>query len=224
MSQTQIEKLEETILSYKKQNTDLEDAKLALQKGIRELTRENDALRTSLESVNKRVKVLEVQIRQAREAKETVEKNKPEPSLDLTPKVKQLETQINELEKAIEELTSDNQEKVMTIESLEFCVQDSSQTLKQLYKERDLMKNRIAGLLSEIEILKNHSPSEPRSSAFLEYVQLKRDFTTLRDEHDKLLKKRSSKPNMLPCLTADARTVARTFSGGSIKSKSSNSS
>lgn len=224
MSQTQIEELQATIESCKKQNSELEDAKLMLQKGIRELTCENDALRKSLESVNKRVKVLEVQIRQAREARETAEKNKPEPSVDLTPKVQQLETQIKEMESVLEELQCDNKEKAMTIESLEFCVQDSSQTLKQLYKERDLMKNRIAGLLSEIEVLKNQSPSEPRSSSFLEYVQLKRDFTALRDEHDKLLKKRPSKPNILPCLTADSRTVARTFSGGSIKSKSSSSS
>lgn len=223
MSQSKIEELQATIESYKKQNNELEEAKLTLQKGIRELTRENDALRTSLESVNTKVKVLEVQVRQAREARKEAINSQPEPTEDLKPQVKQLEAQVKQLQKIVDELATDNKEKALTIESLEFCVQDSSQSLKQLYKDRDLMKNRIAGLLGEIEILKNQSPVEPRSSSFLEYVQLKRDFTTLRDEHDKLLKKRGSKPNILPCLTADSRTVARTFSGSSIKSKSSSS-
>lgn len=225
MSQTQIQELQSTIDSYKKQNEDLEEAKLALQKGIRELTRENDALRTSLESVNKKVKVLEVRMRQAKEERVEAEKNKPEPTPDLEPQVKQLQEQVQNLEKIAEGLKSENQEKSLTIESLQFSVQDSSQSLKHLYKERDLLKNRIAGLLSEIEALKfQNPPPEPKQSTFSEYIQLKRDFTALRTEHDKLLKKRGSKPNILPCLTADSRTITRTLSGSSTKSKSSNNS
>ncbi|KAK3729571.1 hypothetical protein QZH41_017187, partial [Actinostola sp. cb2023] len=118
ISQSQIQELHSTIEAYKRENSELEDAKLALQKGIRELTRENDALRTSLESVNKKIKVLEVQTRQGREARAEADQNKPEPSVDLTPQVKELKEQVSQLQKIIDELQGDNEEKNLTIESL----------------------------------------------------------------------------------------------------------
>jgi chromosome segregation ATPase len=218
VSQSKLQDSQSAIESYKKENRELKEAKSALQKGIRELTCENDSLRTSLNALKTKVKVLEVQLRQEREVVEP----QPHQPPGATSESKQLKEHISQLETFIVELKEENVEKEHAISALEFSLQDSSQALKNLYKERDLLKNRIAGLLNEIEVIRYQAP-EPKQT-FSEYIQLKRDFTSLRDEHEKLLKKRSSKPNILPCLTADAKTVARTYGGSSLRSKTSNNS
>lgn len=223
VSKSKLEDTHSTLEAIKKENSELQDAKVTLQKGIRELTCENDSLRKSLDVLKTNVKVLEVQLRQQQEAREKAAiEPTPEQPTDLTLEVKQLKDHIFELETNIGELKEENGEKEKVICSLEFSLQDSSQALKSLYKERDLLKNRIAVLLGEIEVLRFQAPETKQT--FSEYVQLKRDFGSLRDEHEKLLKKRGSKPNILPCLTADSKTVARTFSGNSWKSRTSNNS
>ena len=97
---------------------------------------------------------------------------------------------------------------------LEYSLQDSSQALKHAFKERDLLKNRITGLLKEVAALKSQTQER---STFADFVHLKRDYNTLKDEHDKLLKRRSSKTNALPTLKSDS-SVGWMSSRGSLRS------
>jgi len=108
----------------------------------------------------------------------------------------------------IEKLDKDNK-------LLEFNLQDSSQALKHMFKERDLLKNRITGLLNEITALKSQAPEK---HTFVDFVHLKRNYSALKEEHEKLLKRRSSKTNALPTLKSD-NSVGRVSSGGSAKSR-----
>ena len=119
---------------------------------------------------------------------------------DLEQKNKSLAGQVDKLEK-------DKQ-------VLEYNLQDSSQALKHAFKERDLLKNRITGLLKEIAALKSQTQER---STFADFVHLKRDYNTLKDEHDKLLKRRSSKTNALPTLKSDS-SVGWMSSGASLRS------
>ena len=57
----------------------------------------------------------------------------------------------------------------------------------------------------------------PEKHTFVDFVHLKRDYNALKDEHEKLLKKRVSKTNVLPTLKGDATVVARATSGGTVR-------
>ncbi|XP_032225435.2 serine/threonine-protein kinase MRCK alpha [Nematostella vectensis] len=191
----------------KKENKHLNEALLAQQEAIKTLTCENESMQKSMDNLCRDVKVMKMQQKQSRDL---TFKMCCETQTDLLgDELESMEEKFFNYEKENSLLRGTIKSNESLIGTLEFNLQDSTQTLKLLYKERDLLKNRITGLLDEIKELRSQKPESKQT--FSDFVQLKRDFTNLRDEHEKLLKKRSAKPNVLPCLTADAKTVTRTF-------------
>ena len=163
--------------------------KAVLEKAVRDFSTENESLSTEVDKLKSRIAVLEMQskLAQASKAEEQDQAVEIAKCRELT---KELEEKNETLTQEVDKLDKDNK-------VLEFNIQDSAQALKNMYKERDLLKNRISGLLNEIAALKSQTPEK---HTFVDFVHLKRDYNALKDEHEKLLKKRSSKSNALPTL------------------------
>lgn len=195
-----------TIESFKQNSQQLKQEKAVLEKTVREFCTENESLSSEVDRLRSRIAVLEMQSKLAQATKVEIPDNSAELAnlQDLT----QLLEQKNEsLAEQVDRLENDKQ-------VLEYSLQDSSQALKHAFKERDLLKNRITGLLKEVAALKSQTQER---STFADFVHLKRDYNTLKDEHDKLLKRRSSKTNALPTLKSDS-SVGWMSSRGSLKS------
>lgn len=195
-----------TIESFKQNSQQLKQEKAGLEKTVREFCTENESLSSEVDRLRSRVAVLEMQSKLAQATKVEIPDNTAELAnlQDLT----QLLEQKNEsLAEQVDRLENDKQ-------VLEYSLQDSSQALKHAFKERDLLKNRITGLLKEVAALKSQTQER---STFADFVHLKRDYNTLKDEHDKLLKRRSSKTNALPTLKSDS-SVGWMSSRGSLRS------
>ncbi|XP_029207117.2 uncharacterized protein PFB0145c-like [Acropora millepora] len=195
-----------TIESFKQNSQQLKQEKAGLEKTVREFCTENESLSSEVDRLRSRVAVLEMQSKLAQATKVEIPDNSAELAnlQDLT----QLLEQKNEsLVEQVDRLENDKQ-------VLEYSLQDSSQALKHAFKERDLLKNRITGLLKEVAALKSQTQER---STFADFVHLKRDYNTLKDEHDKLLKRRSSKTNALPTLKSDS-SVGWMSSRGSLRS------
>ncbi|XP_074618637.1 uncharacterized protein LOC141877517 [Acropora palmata] len=195
-----------TIESFKQNSQQLKQEKAVLEKTVREFCTENESLSSEVDRLRSRVAVLEMQSKLAQAAKAEIPDNSAELAnlQDLT----QLLEQKNEsLVEQVDRLENDKQ-------VLEYSLQDSSQALKHAFKERDLLKNRITELLKEVAALKSQTQER---STFADFVHLKRDYNTLKDEHDKLLKRRSSKTNALPTLKSDS-SVGWMSSRGSLRS------
>ena len=195
-----------TAVSLQERCEQLKNERSSLHKSIQDVSMENDSLRSEVEVLYSRVAVLEMQSKQAELAK--VEQQ------DLMEEIEKLKQCIQQLEDKNGILAEENLKLDKDNKALEFNLQDSAQALKHVFKERDLLKNRISGLLNEIAVLKSQTPEK---HGFTDFVHLKRDFNALREEHEKLLKKRSSKTNVLPTLKADTWAVSRIQSGGSVR-------
>lgn len=195
-----------TIETLKQSSKQLEKEKTVLEKSIRDFSMENESLSSAVDRLKSRIAVLEMQSKLAQESK--VEEK------DQLVEITKLKELIQELERKNETLTEEVDELEKENKVLEFNIQDSAQALKSMFKERDLLKNRITGLINEIAALKSQTPEK---HTFVDFVHLKRDYNALKDEHEKLLKRRSSKTNALPTLKSDS-SVSRISSGGSVKS------
>lgn len=197
-----------TIESLKQNCEQLKEEKSILEKSVRDFSMENESLSTELDSLKSRIAVLEMQSKLAKASK-AEEQDQAMEIANLKELIQELEGKNNTLTEEIDKLDKDNK-------LLEFNLQDSAQALKHMYKERDLLKNRITGLLNEIAALKSQTPEK---HTFVDFVHLKRDYNSLKEEHEKLLKRRSSKTNVLPTLKAtDTTLVTRASSGGTVRS------
>lgn len=197
-----------TIESLKQNCEQLKQEKSILEKSVRDFSMENESLSTEVDSVKSRIAVLEMQSKLAKASK-AEEQDQAMEIADLKELIQELEGKNETLTEEIDKLDKENK-------LLEFNLQDSAQTLKHMYKERDLLKNRITGLLNEIAALKSQTPEK---HTFVDFVHLKRDYNALKEEHEKLLKRRSSKTNVLPTLKAtDSTLVTRASSGGTVRS------
>ena len=187
----------------------MKQEKGVLEKTVNDLNMKNETLSSEVDSLKSRIAVLEMQTKLSREAKaeeqgKAMETNKLKEQDEA--EIAKLKGLIQKLESKNEALTEANEKLENGNKLLEFNIQDSAQTLKHMYKERDLLKNRITGLLNEIAAMKSQTPEK---HTFVDFVHLKRDYNALKDEHEKLLKKRVSKTNVLPTLKGDAKVVAR---------------
>ena len=187
--------------SLRQSNEQLKQEKAVLEKSVRDFSMENETLSSDVDRLKSRIEVLEMQSKLAQASK--VE----EP--DQTAEITKLRELIQELEKKNGTLTEEIDKLDKDNKVLEFNIQDSAQALKSMFKERDLLKNRITGLLNEIAALKSQTPEK---HTFVDFVHLKRDYNALKEEHEKLLKRRSSKTNALPTLKSDT-SVGRVLSG-----------
>lgn len=179
---------------------------------------ENESLSTEGDRLKSRIAVLEMQSKLAQASKaEGDDLSDHHHHQDQDVEIAKLKEFIQELEGKNETLTEEIDKMDKDNKLLEFNLQDSTQALKHMFKERDLLKNRITGLLNEITALKSQAPAEKHT--FVDFVHLKRDYNALKDEHEKLLKRRSSKTNVLPTLKAGNTTVVtRASSGGTVRS------
>lgn len=197
-----------TIESLKQNCEQLKEEKGILEKSVRDFSMENESLSTEVDSLKSRIAVLEMQSKLAKASK-AEEEDRAIEIANLKELIQELEDKNKTLTEEIDKLDRDNK-------LLEFNLQDSAQALKHMYKERDLLKNRITGLLNEIAALKSHTPDK---HTFVDFVHLKRDYNSLKEEHEKLLKRRSSKTKVLPTLKAtDTTLVTRASSGGTVRS------
>lgn len=197
-----------TIESLKQNCEQLKEEKGILEKSVRDFSMENESLSTEVDSLKSRIAVLEMQSKLAKASK-AEEEDRAIEIANLKELIQELEDKNKTLTEEIGKLDKDNK-------LLEFNLQDSAQALKHMYKERDLLKNRITGLLNEIAALKSHTPDK---HTFVDFVHLKRDYNSLKEEHEKLLKRRSSKTKVLPTLKAtDTTLVTRASSGGTVRS------
>ena len=197
-----------TIESLKQNCEQLKEEKGILEKSVRDFSMENESLSTEVDSLKSRIAVLEMQSKLAKASK-AEEEDRAIEIANLKEPIQELEDKNKTLTEEIDKLDKDNK-------LLEFNLQDSAQALKHMYKERDLLKNRITGLLNEIAALKSHTPDK---HTFVDFVHLKRDYNSLKEEHEKLLKRRSSKTKVLPTLKAtDTTLVTRASSGGTVRS------
>lgn len=192
--------------SLRQSNEQLKQEKAVLEKSVRDFSMENETLSSDVDRLKSRIAVLEMQSKLAQASK--VEEQ------DQTAEITKLRELIQELEKKNGTLTEEIDKLDKDNKVLEFNIQDSAQALKSMFKERDLLKNRITGLLNEIAALKSQTPEK---HTFVDFVHLKRDYNALKEEHEKLLKRRSSKTNALPTLKSDT-SVGRVSSGGSVRS------
>ncbi|XP_015770552.1 PREDICTED: uncharacterized protein PFB0145c-like [Acropora digitifera] len=195
-----------TIESFKQNSQQLKQEKAVLEKTVREFCTENESLSSEVDRLRSRVAVLEMQSKLAQATKVEIPDNTAELA-NLQDLTQLLEEKNKSLAEQVDRLENDKQ-------VLEYSLQDSSQALKHAFKERDLLKNRITGLLKEVAALKSQTQER---STFADFVHLKRDYNTLKDEHDKLLKRRSSKTNVLPTLKSDS-SVGWMSSRGSLRS------
>lgn len=177
-----------------------------MEKAVRDFSTENESLSTEVDKLKSRIAVLEMQSKLA-QASKAEEQDQAAEIAKFRELIKELEEKNETLTQEVDKLDKDNK-------VLDFNIQDSARALKNMYKERDLLKNRITGLLNEIAALRSQTPEK---HTFVDFVHLKRDYNALKDEHGKLLKKRSSKSNALPTLKSDT-TVGRMPSGGSVRS------
>lgn len=197
-----------TIESLKQNCEQLKEEKGILEKSVRDFSMENESLSTEVDSLKSRIAVLEMQSKLAKASK-AEEEDRAIEIANLKELIQELEDKNKTLTEEIDKLDKDNK-------LLEFNLQDSAQALKHMYKERDLLKNRITGLLNEIAALKSHTPDK---HTFVDFVHLKRDYNSLKEEHEKLLKRRSSKTKVLPTLKAtDTTLVTQASSGGTVRS------
>lgn len=197
-----------TIESLKQNCEQLKEEKGILEKSVRDFSMENESLLTEVDSLKSRIAVLEMQSKLAKASK-AEEEDRAIEIANLKELIQELEDKNKTLTEEIDKLDKDNK-------LLEFNLQDSAQALKHMYKERDLLKNRITGLLNEIAALKSYTPDK---HTFVDFVHLKRDYNSLKEEHEKLLKRRSSKTKVLPTLKAtDTTLVTRASSGGTVRS------
>lgn len=202
-----------------KQNCEqLKQEKGILEKTVQDFSMENETLTSEVDSLKSRIAVLEMQTKLSREAKaeqhgKAMETNKLKEQDDA--EIAKLKELIQELESKNETLSEANEKLENNNKLLEFNLQDSAQSLKHMYKERDQLKNRITGLLNEIAAIKSQTPEK---HAFVDFVHLKRDYNALKDEHEKLLKKRVSKMNVLPTLKGDTTVSTRATSSGTVRS------
>lgn len=192
--------------SLRQSNEQLKQEKAVLGKSVQDFSMENETLSSDVDRLKSRIAVLEMQSKLAQASK--VEEQ------DQTAEITKLRELIQELEKKNGTLTEEIDKLDKDNKVLEFNIQDSAQALKSMFKERDLLKNRITGLLNEIAALKSQTPEK---HTFVDFVHLKRDYNALKEEHEKLLKRRSSKTNALPTLKSDT-SVGRVSSGGSVRS------
>lgn len=199
-----LQEAKQTIELLKQNCEQLEKEKHTLEKSVRDFSMENECLSTEVDSLKSRIAVLKMQSKQAQESKAEEQEQIMEVA-KLKELIQELEGKNETLTEEIDKLDKDNK-------LLEFNLQDSAQALKHMYKERDLLKNRITGLLNEIGALKSQTPEK---HTFVDFVHLKRDYNALKDEHEKLLKKRSSKSNVLPTLKAGD---TRASSSGTVRS------
>lgn len=199
-----LQEAKQTIESLKQNCEQLKQEKHALEKSVRDFSMENECLSTEVDSLKSRIAVLEMQSKLAQASKAEEQEQIMEVA-KLKELIQELESKNETLTEEIDKLEKDNK-------LLEFNLQDSAQALKHMYKERDLLKNRITGLLNEIAALKSQTPEK---HTFVDFVHLKRDYNALKDEHEKLLKRRSSKSNVLPTLKA---SDTRASSSGTVRS------
>ncbi|XP_067055397.1 uncharacterized protein [Acropora muricata] len=195
-----------TIESFKQNSQQLKQEKAVLEKTVRDFCTENESLSSEVDRLRSRVAVLEMQSKLAQATKVEIPDNTAELA-NLQDLTQLLEQKNRSLAEQVDRLENDKQ-------VLEYSLQDSSQALKHAFKERDLLKNRITELLKEVAALKSQTQER---STFADFVHLKRDYNTLKDEHDKLLKRRSSKTNALPTLKSDS-SVGWMSSRGSLRS------
>lgn len=195
-----------TIDSLKGNSEQLTREKAVLEKAVRDFSTENESLSTEVDKLKSRIAVLEMQSKLA-QASKAEEQDQAAEIAKFRELIKELEEKNETLTQEVDKLDKDNK-------VLDFNIQDSARALKNMYKERDLLKNRITGLLNEITALRSQTPEK---HTFVDFVHLKRDYNALKDEHEKLLKKRSSKSNALPTLKSDT-IVGRIPSGGSVRS------
>ena len=197
-----------TIESLKQNCEQLKQEKSILEKSVRDFSMENESLSTEVDSLKSKIAVLEMQAKLVKASKAEEQDHAMEIA-NIKELIQELEGKNITLTEEIDKLDKDNK-------LLEFNLQDSAQALKHMYKERDLLKNRITVLLNEITALKSQTPDK---HTFADFVHLKRDFNALKEEHEKLLKRRSSKTNVLPTLKAsDSTLVTRVSSGGTVRS------
>ena len=195
-----------TIESLSHSSEQLKQEKAVLEVTVRDFSTKNESLSSEMERLKSRIAVLEMQSKLAQASKAEEQ--------DQAAEIGKLKEHIQELEGINATLTEEVDKLDKENKLVEFNLQDSAQALKHMFKERDLLKNRITGLLNEIAALKSQTPEK---HTFVDFVHLKRDYNTLKDEHEKLLKRRSSKTNSLPTLKSDS-TVGRVSSGGSVRS------
>ena len=195
-----------SIKSLSQNSEQLRQEKAVLEKTIRDFSTENESLSSEMDRLKSRIAVLEMQAKLA-QASKAEEQDQAEEIAKMKELIQELEGKNETLTEEVDKLDKENK-------VLEFNLQDSAQALKHMFKERDLLKNRITGLLNEIAVLKSQTPEK---HTFVDFVHLKRDYNTLKEEHEKLLKRRSSKQNTLPTLKSDS-TVGRVSSGGTVKS------
>lgn len=201
-----LQEAREAIESLSQNNKQLKEERKVLEKSVRDQSMENERLSSEVDRLTSRIAVLEMQSKLARDAR-AEEKDHSAEITKFKELVEELEGKNRSLSEEIEKLDKENK-------VLEFNLQDSAQALKSMFKERDLLKNRITGLLNEIAALKSQAPEK---HTFVDFVHLKRDYNALKEEHEKLLKRRSSKTNALPTLKSDS-SVARVSSGGTVRS------
>ena len=201
-----LQEAREAIESLSQNNKQLKEERKVLEKSVRDHSMENERLSSEVDRLTSRIAVLEMQSKLARDAR-AEEKDHSAEITKFKELVEELEGKNRSLSEEIEKLDKENK-------VLEFNLQDSAQALKSMFKERDLLKNRITGLLNEIAALKSQAPEK---HTFVDFVHLKRDYNALKEEHEKLLKRRSSKTNALPTLKSDS-SVARVSSGGTVRS------
>lgn len=195
-----------TIKSLSHSSEQLKQEKAVLEVTVRDFSTKNESLSSEVERLKSRIAVLEMQTKLA-QASKAEEQDQAAEIARLKEFIQELEGKNATLTEEVDKLDKENK-------LVEFNLQDSAQALKHMFKERDLLKNRITGLLNEIAALKSQTPEK---HTFVDFVHLKRDFNTLKEEHEKLLKRRSSKTNSLPTLKSDS-TVGRASSGGSVRS------
>lgn len=203
------------IESLKNSNEQLRLNNQQLVNETRDLRQEKDSFKAKVESLNVKMAALEIQ---TNSTQASATQNQ-----ELSSEIDQLTKRLRDLENENGEEKEKNVEMQQEIKSLKFGLQDATQSLKRMYKERDLLKNTITGLLNEIQALKSQVPEQ---HTFVDFVHLKREYNTLKDEHQKLLvKRKSSKPNILPTLKPEpVSSVPRVASGDSIRTRGSFSS
>ena len=176
-------------------------------KEIVQLKQEKQSSQDELERLNVLLASLEIQ---KNEAQAEASRYRHLPS-----ELDQLKQSLQDAKVQNSELTEVKNRNDQELQALRLSLEDATQSLKHMYKERDLLKNTITGLISEIEALKSQVPQQ---HTFVDFVQLKREYISLKDEHQRLLKRKGSKPNLLPTLKPEHPRVS---SGESTRSKAS---
>ena len=205
---------QDKVQSLENSNIQLKREKEEIERGLKLDDVERSSLKAELGKVIMRKSILEIQVK-------NIERTALEPSMTKETEqmaefqrlqIASLQEKNCKISKKNEELERVKQEQKEAMTALEFNLQDSTKTIKLLYRERDLLKNRISSLLNEITAQKVQEPDN--SATFSDFVELKRAYNSLREEHNALLAKWSSRRIVLPSLKGDFTTVRRHLGSG----------